>query len=158
MNKLPYSTATAGDKALLELQRALAKFGCASFGTAIDAERGVTIVSFKWRERVVQMEASWKGYATALIRGRKFSSWQQEERRKAEAKALDQARISVCSVLRDWTKAQITAVESGVMSFESAFMPHMLLRDGRRVIDAAQAANLLPPPLEEKPINAGAKP
>jgi hypothetical protein len=29
-------------------------------------------------------------------------------------------------------------------------MPHMLLKDGRRVIEAAQAANLLPPPADEK--------
>ena len=149
---IPYATATAGDRALLELQKALAKFGCASFGTAIDAERGVTIVSFKWRERIVQLEASWKGYAAALLRGRTFPSWKQEKRMKAEAAALDQARISVCSVLRDWTKAQITAVEAGVMSFEAAFMPHMLLKDGRRVIDAAQAANLLPAPPDEKVI------
>ena len=137
---IPYATATAGDRALLELQKALAKFGCASFGTAVDAERGVTIVSFKWRERVVQLEASWKGYAQALIR----NGWRRQD------EAIAQARVSVCSVLRDWTKAQITAVESGVMSFESAFMPHMLLKDGRRVIDAARAENLLPPPADEK--------
>ena len=150
---IPYSTATAGDKALLQLQRDLAKFGCQSFGTAIDAEKGCTIVSFKWRERVVSLEASWKGYAAALLKGRKFSSWDHEGKRKAEARAIEQARISVCSVLRDWTKAQITAVEAGVMSFEAAFMPHMLLADGRRVIEAAQQANLLPAPQDEKVVN-----
>lgn len=138
--KLPYETATAGDRALLELQKSLAKFGCASFGTAIDAEKGLTIVSFKWRERVVRLEASWKGYAQSLMR----NGWRRQD------EAIAQARVSVCSVLRDWTKAQITAVESGVMSFESAFMPHMLLKDGRRVIDAARAENLLPPPADEK--------
>lgn len=138
--KIPYETSTAGDKALLELQRNLAKFGCQSFGTAIDAERGMTIVSFKWRERVVQLEASWKGYAQALQR----NGWRNQ------AQAIEQARISVCSVLRDWTKAQITAVEAGVMSFESAFMPHMLLKDGRRVLDHVQSSNLLPAPPDEK--------
>ena len=150
--KLPYETATAGDRALLELQKSLAKFGCASFGTAIDAERGVTIVSFKWRNRVVQLEASWKGYAQALIRSRYGASRTYDGRKRAvqDAACLEQGRISVCSVLRDWTKAQITAVEAGVMSFESAFMPHMLLKDGRRVIDAAQDANFLPPPAEDK--------
>ena len=143
MNKIPYSTATAGDRALTELQKTLAKFGCASFGTAIDAERGMTIVSFKWRERVVHLEASWKGYAAALLRDVKMP-YDSNARARKQADALAQARTSVCSVMRDWTKAQITAVESGVMSFEAAFMPHMLLKDGRRVIDAAQA--LLPPP------------
>ena len=130
----------------------LAKFGCASFGTAIDVERGVTIVHFKWRDRVVQLEASWKVYAQSWLRDK--AAYQRLGVHKAQARAayeklaVAQARISVCSVLRDWGKAQITAVESGVMSFEAAFMPHMLLRDGRRVIDAARSANLLPAPEE----------
>lgn len=38
---LPYETSTAGDRALLELQQALAKFGCASFGTMTDTERNL---------------------------------------------------------------------------------------------------------------------
>lgn len=150
---LPYETATAGDKALIELQKALAKFGCQSFGTATDAERGMTIVHFKWRNQVVKLEASWKGYAAALMRDTKVAASNHDRRRRLEAEALEQAKKSVCSVLRDWTKAQITAVEAGVMSFEMAFMPHLLLKDGRRVIEAAQQANLLPAPPDEKVAN-----
>jgi hypothetical protein len=137
---LPYENATAGDRALNEVQKTLEKWGCASFGTAQDAERGLTIVSFKWRDRIVHLEASWKGYAQALKR----SGWRNDR------ECIEQARRAVCSVLRDWVKAQVTAVECGVLSFEAAFMPHMLLKDGRRVIDAAQAANLLPAPSEDK--------
>ena len=59
---------------------------------------------------------------------------------------IEQAKISVCSVLRDWTKGQITAVECGVMSFEAAFMPHILLPSGERVIDRVQSELLLPAP------------
>ena len=33
-----------------------------------------------------------------------------------------------------------------MLSFETAFLPHMVLPDGRRVIDAAQSAGVLPPP------------
>ena len=62
--------------------------------------------------------------------------------------AIVKAKVSVCSVLRDRVKGQTTAVECEVMSFETAFMPHTLPKDGRRVIDAAQAANLLPTPEE----------
>jgi hypothetical protein len=138
---LPYENATSGDRALVEVQKMLAKWGCASFGTAQDVERGVTIVSFRWRERIVHLEASWKGYAQALKR----SGWKRDD------ECIEQAKTAVCSVLRDWCKAQITAIECGVLSFEAAFMPHMLLKDGRRALDAAQAANLLPAP--EEPSN-----
>jgi hypothetical protein len=137
--RIPYETSTAGDRALNQLQQTLAKFGCQSFGTMIDNEKGETIVQFKWRNRMVSLNASWHGYANALIKNKSMN----------REKAIAQAKISVCSVLRDWTKGQITAVECGVMSFETAFMPHMLLSTGERVIDRVKADNLLPAP-EEK--------
>lgn len=145
---IPYETSTSGDSALNELQKALAKFGCQSFGTMIDAERGVTIVQFKHQGRVVQLEASWKGYATALLKSKKRIHY-GSRRQKDEAKALAQAKISVCSILRDWIKGQVTAVECGVMSFEAVFMPHMLLANGQRLIDKVRTENLLPAPEKE---------
>ena len=146
---LPYETATAGDKALVDLQRTLAKFGCQSFGTMTDAERGVTIVQFKWRNRNVSLEASWKGYATSWLKAHPYRyTGRGPTKPEHEQRALKQAQTSVCSVLRDWVKGQITAVECGVMSFEAAFMPHMLLANGQRVIDRVQADNLLPAPDE----------
>jgi hypothetical protein len=132
---IPYEHATAGALAINEMQKTLAAFGCQSFGTMTDNERGCMVVAFKWRDRQVHLEASWKGYAQALITK---SGWKERD-------ALEQAKVAVCSVLRDWVKGQTTAIECGVLSFEAAFMPHMLLKDGRRVIDAAQAVNLLPP-------------
>lgn len=143
---IPYASATSGDKALLEIQKTLAKFGCQSFGTMTDAERGVTIVQFKWRNRQVSMEASWNGYAVALLKDQPYTGRSRGSRSQYEAKALEQAKVSVCSVLRDWVKGQVSAIECGVMSFEAAFMPHMLLPSGQRVIDRIQADNLLPAP------------
>ena len=143
---LPYETATSGDKALTDLQRVLAKFGCQSFGTMTDTENGETIVQFKWRNRTVSLRASWKGYATAWLKAHPWNYNRRGTRQEYEQRALDQAKVSICSVLRDWTKGQITAVECGVMSFEAAFMPHMLLPTGERVIDRVQADKLLPAP------------
>lgn len=143
--KLPYEDADAKD-ALGELQRALAKFGCGTFGHMIDVERGMTIVQFRWRERQISIEASWKGYAAA---------WLKANPRGDRQRALDLGKKAVSSCLRDWVKGQITAVECGVMSFETAFMPHILLPNGRRVIDQVQADNLLPAPPEERVVQIG---
>lgn len=150
MSALPYETATSGDKALGELQRVLQKFGCQSFGTMVDQEKGTTLVQFRWRGRTVSLEASWKGYAAAWKRAHPHTYRSTKSVSEHDRKALEQAQVSVCSVLRDWVKGQVTAIECGVMSFEAAFMPHMLLQDGRRVIDKVQADKLLPPP-EDKP-------
>jgi hypothetical protein len=143
---LPYENATAGDRALAEMQKTLAAFGCQSFGTMTDNERGCMIVAFKWRDRQVHLEANWKGYAVAWLKANPYSYRSKGTRADHEAKALKQAKVAICSILRDWVKGQTTAIECGVLSFEAAFMPHMLLKDGRRVLDAAQQANLLPAP------------
>jgi hypothetical protein len=132
---LPYETATSGERALAETQRILAKFGCQSFGHMIDAERGVTVVQFKWQGRLVSLEASWAGYAAALRRSKP-----NRRRPLGDERLLRQAQVSVCSVLRDWTKAQVTAIECGTLSFEEAFAAHLLLKDGSRLIDHMKAA------------------
>lgn len=147
---IPYATATSGDKALVDLQKTLAKFGCQSFGTMTDAERGCTVVQFKHRGRVVSLEASWKGYATVWLKDNPYSHRTRGTRAAHEEKALAQAKTSVCSVLRDWVKGQVTAIECGVMSFEAAFMPHMLTKNGIRLIDQVQSQNLLPSPEGDK--------
>lgn len=143
---IPYATATAGDKALVDLQRTLFKFGCQSFGTMTDTENGKTIVQFRWHGREISLEASWKGYAAAWLKEHPYSHRTQGTRAAHEAKALEQAKKSVCSVLRDWVKGQTTAVECGIMSFDAAFMPHMLLPSGQRVVDYMKEAKLLPSP------------
>ncbi len=144
---IPYEAATNGDKALLDLQRALAKFGCQSFGTMIDADRGCTMVQFKHRGRSVSLEASWKGYAAVWLKAHP-QKYGRTSKLEHEQRAMKQAQISVCSLLRDWVKGQVTAIECGAMSFEEAFMPHMLTDDGMRVIDRVKSENLLPKPIE----------
>lgn len=143
---LPYESAKSGEKALGEIQRTLEKFGCQSFGTMIDAERGVTIVQFKHRGRQVSLEASWKGYAAAWLKAHPFNSYVRGSRQAHEQRALAVGRVAVCSVLRDWIKGQVTAVECGILSFDAVFMPHMLLPTGERLIDRVVSNNLLPPP------------
>lgn len=140
---IPYATATSGDKALAETQKILAKFGCQTFGTMTDAESGELIVQFKWRDRNVSLRASWKGYAGALLKNSPYTYRSKLSKQQFEQKALKQAQISVCSMLRDYVKGQVTMVECGIMSFEAAFMAHMLLPTGERVIDRVQT-QLLP--------------
>jgi hypothetical protein len=140
---IPYQTSTAGAAALGELQKILAKFGCSTFGTMTDVERGLTIVQFRWRERNVSLEASWKGYAHAWLKENRYNARSRCTRTQHEERALEQAKISVCSILRDWVKGQVCAVECGIMSFEAAFMPHMMLPNGQRVIDRVQSEILL---------------
>ena len=63
-----------------------------------------------------------------------------------DAKAL----VAVNSALRDWIKGQVTAIETGILSFEAVFMPHMITNDGRPMIE--RVTEMLPAPTEQKAI------
>ena len=50
---------------------------------------------------------------------------------------------AVNSILRDWVKAQMTAIETGIMSFEEVFLPHMLTHTGESVVQAIRGQRLI---------------
>lgn len=151
MKSLPYESATAGDRALTEIQKILEAFDCQNFGTGVDQERQMIVVSFKWQGRQVMMEASWKGYAAAWQKRHPWARWPGHDRPAYDRRALEIGRRAVCSVLRDWVKGQVTALECGILQFEEVFMPHMILPDGRRVLEAARQAGALPQLTQDSP-------
>lgn len=136
---LPYESTSAGSKALGDAEKILRKFGCSNFGVMNDWERGVVIVQFSWKERRVSIEASWRGYAELWLKENPWSHRTRKTRQAHEMIARKKGEMAVPSVLRDWIKGQVTAVEIGLMPFEHAFLPHMLTNDGGRLVDRAVA-------------------
>ena len=126
-NSLPYENATSGDRAIGEIERILKSFGCSSFGSMMNYDEGLRIVQFEYRGRQVSVKASAKGYAAAWLRTHPYTSKTRSTRSLYEQKALDVGTVAVCSVLRDWIKGQIMAVECGILSFEGAFLGQILL-------------------------------
>lgn len=141
---LPYENSSAGQNALAEAEKILRKFGCSNFGVMRDWDRGVVICQFQWKERRVSIEASWRGYAEAWLKEHPYSGRMRKTRHNHEMDAKQRGEKAVPSILRDWIKGQVTAVEVGIMPFEHAFMPHMLTHNGLRL--AEQAALLLEAP------------
>jgi hypothetical protein len=140
---LPYENATSGKAAVDEMRKILHGFGAGSFGVMEDFTAGKVIVQFSWRDRRVTIEASAKGYAAAWLKHNPLSPRAITTRAQHEAKALKQANISVYSILRDWIKGQVTAVEVGMLSFEGAFLGQLLLADGRTVLQRIEATDML---------------
>lgn len=134
---LPYATAQSGDKALMEIQKILRSFGCSSFGSMLNFETGELIIQFEWKGRQIDMRASSKGYAAAWLKDNPWSSRKRCSKEEHEAKALEIGSVAVYSVLRDWVKGQVTAIETGVLTFEGAFLGHMMLPNGTRLLDHA---------------------
>lgn len=146
---LPYESATSGDKAIGEIQKILQAFGCQSFGHMMDFEKGELLVQFKFRNLPITVKASIAGYAAAYLKHHPYGHRMRCSRVEHERKAKDIASVAVYSMVRDWLKGQITAIECGILSVEGAFLGQILLSSGNTVLEEVKARELLPPLLEK---------
>ena len=143
---LPYEDASSGMAALDAIQKTLTKFGCSRFGTMTDTENGELMVQFTYKGRDVTVRVSTRGYAAAWLREHPYNpSRMRVTKLQHEQRAMAQAQISVCSILRDWIKGQITAVEVGLLTFEGAFLGQILLPSGKTVLEEVRDSRLMLP-------------
>lgn len=140
---LPYENATSGDKALSEIYKILQKFGCSKMGTMINYEDGSLIIQFEWKGVQVSFPANFKGYAAAWLKENPYTPRMRRTRQEHENKAIEIGSIAIYSILRDWIKAQVVAVETGLVSFDEVFLAHVLLPNGNRMIEHVKSNRLL---------------
>jgi hypothetical protein len=147
-NPLPYENATSGKRALTETEKILRAFGASSFGSMEDFDSGGLTVQFTWRNRDVSIRASGKGYAALWLKRNPWSGYRRVSKADYERRAMAIGRIAIYSILRDWIKGQITAVETGMLSFEGAFLGQIMLPSGETVLERVEHEKLLalPPP------------
>ena len=140
---LPYENSTTGERALSDIQKLLRGFGCSKFGSMVDDEAKEIMVQFEYRGRPVSVRASIRGYAAAWLKEHPYTYRTKGSKTDHERKALQIASIAVYSILRDWIKGQITAIETGILTFEGAFLGSMLLSNGNTVLEEVEKQHLL---------------
>jgi hypothetical protein len=106
--------------------------GVTHIGFMDEWDKQEVLLAFRPRGRAVQLRASAKGGAQMYLKRHPWTDRMRTSRVDHEQKALQQGHIGVNSILRDWIKGQVTAIECGILSFEAVFMPYMLAVDGRR--------------------------
>ena len=143
---LPYENASAGDRALAEIQKILREFGCSRFGSMQDDERQEILVQFSWNGRDVTLRASVRGYAKAWLKEHPYTTRHKHTAIEHERKALQVASVAVYSVLRDWVKGQMTAISTGLLSFEGAFLGQIMLPSGQTVLEHVETQRLIAGP------------
>ena len=143
---IPYASATSNMRAREETRKILLNFGCQSVGFMDDAAQGDVLLQFEHRGRRIQVRVSAKGWAAMWLKKNPYYR-RRCTRHEWEQAALHQGHIAVNSILRDWIKGQVTAIESGILSFEAVFMPFMLTSDGRPL---HERINELPLPQPEQ--------
>lgn len=146
---LPYENATSGNNAIREMQKTLRAFGCQSFGHMLDYSTGELLVQFEYRGRKVSVRANANGYAAAWLKEHPHTNRTRATAKEHQAKAKEIAEVAVYSILRDWIKGQVTAVETGILSFEAAFLAQIMLPSGQTVLDHVTESKALPAPSQE---------
>lgn len=146
MTSIPYATATSGAAARDEITKLLRRMGCDKIGFMDDYEEKRVLLQFFHKGKPIRFEASAAGWAQWSLRVSPWNSRMRRSKAEYEADALEQGLIAVNSILRDWVKGQIAAVESGLMSVETAFLAHMVTNDGRTVVERFDGKLLLPAP------------
>lgn len=142
----PYATATSGGSARDEITKILRRFGCESVGFMDDFDKHEVLLAFTHRGRQVQLRASAKGWAQMFLKDNPWTHRRRGSKQDYDQAALRQGHIAVNSILRDWIKGQMTAVECGILSFEAVFMPYMLTSNGKTVLECIEETGLLPKP------------
>ena len=126
---IPYASATAGGKAQGEIERLLRGFGAEHIGWAKDYVSHQTTLWFVYRQRQVQLRVSAQGWANMYLEAHPWHARRTVSQEEYEQRWLTQGEIAVISILRDWIKGQLTAVEAGLMQFDHVFLPYMICED-----------------------------
>ncbi|MGY3615717.1 hypothetical protein [Bradyrhizobium sp. USDA 10063] len=142
----PYENATSGVAAREEITKLLRRFGCESVGFLDDYEKHEVLLAFRHRGRQMQLRASAKGWAALYLKEHPYSYRIKRSEKAHREAALAQGQIAVNSILRDWVRGQIMAIETGILSFDAVFMPYMLTNDGRTLSERVDQLGLLGAP------------
>jgi len=128
--------ATTGVDARRDITNILQRFGCERIGFMDDYENRAVELVFAHRGRTIRFRADGAGWARMYL---KENPWSERRRIKNpneyEARWLAQGQIAVNSMLRDYIKGMIVAVESGLLPFDEAFLPQMLTGNGQTVLE-----------------------
>ena len=136
---VPYEHSHSGLNAREEIKKMLQKFGCTSITFAEKVEYSTVneshtlLLLFCFNAINIKMEVSGQGWANFYLRKKPYSNRTRSTRKEYEQKALKQGAIAINSLLRDWVKSQLTLIESQLMTFEEAFLPHMQTPTGLTV-------------------------
>ena len=135
MKNIPYASATSGDRARSEIENMLIYFGAATVSWITDFETHTTTLGFVYKNRQVQLRASAAGWASMYLKRHPWNSRRKQNKLDYEAGVLQQGLVAINSILRDWLKGQLTAIESGLLQFEHVFLPYMITEHGGTVSD-----------------------
>lgn len=115
---VPYASATSGERARGEIRKLR------------------LLLAFQWRGHQVHLRASARRWADLYLRENPWNNRRRRcSEREWEERAVEQGMEAVNSILRDWVRGQITAVETGITEFRHVFLPYLVTAGGETVAE-----------------------
>ena len=133
MKNIPYENAKSGERARQEIINMLQLYGAESVGFMDEFETHTLLLVFCYRGRNIQLRASASGWAAMFLQAHPYHDRRRRTRQEYEHAALKQGIVAINSILRDWIKGQLTAIETGILTFEHVFLPYMITDNGQSV-------------------------
>lgn len=132
--KYANSTSVSTEKTRAEIERCLSRYGAESFAYAT---RGTNaMIGFHHRNRAVRF--------TLKLPDREDAKFTRTEGRGLQRDPLAAERLWEQACRSSWRslllviKANLEAVEAGIVTFEEAFLPYFVLPDGKTVAEWAE--------------------
>jgi hypothetical protein len=128
---LPYQYASSGDKALVEAKKILVRLGATTVG---DMQSGhVWTLFFELHGERVRIEVDAIAYARLWLAEHPRGARSRVSDNEHQKRAITIGQAAIKSIIRDWIKAQATAIELGAIDAAAAFLPFMVMPDGGTV-------------------------
>ncbi len=134
MPDLPYASAISGKSREREIREMLTEAGADAVGFMVDNGRRRIVCQFRIAGREVTVPVSMADYERAWRRAHPRGP--RTTPAAYEARARRVAELAVWAILHDWIKAQVALILGGLATPEMAFLPHVHLPGGRRVLEA----------------------
>ncbi len=112
---IPYESATSGAAARDETVKLLRGIGADGIGFMDRFAEQELVLVFTLRGATYKLEASAKGWARWWLRKNPHTSRHRSTKEEHERKATSQGLIAINSILRDYCKGLVTAIECGMV-------------------------------------------
>lgn len=139
--KLPYADSKAGSSREAEIRAILRGVGASAVGFMVDDDADQIIVQFRLKGREITIPVRVGAYAEAWLRENPHTSRSRSTFAQYKQRARQQAYCASWAILHDMIKAQAAMIAAGFQDTDTAFLPHIRLPSGHRLVDALQEAN-----------------
>jgi len=133
MSENYWGTSTPVGKSETELRNLIEKFGAEQYGMMEDWGKGTLTIMFMYKEYPIRLDLDIEHIVKVRLEEEPYNSYRRCSEEEYEKKIRGQAKKVGMRVLVHKVKADLLAIEYGIMKPEEVFLSHFVTKTGRTV-------------------------